>query len=183
MTLSADHNAADADAADAARADRPGGGSLPAVGAPAPGFALVNQHGEPVTLTDLRGTPVVLVFFPWAFSRVCGDELRELRDALDAADSPFAGRDVRLMAVSVDSRFALRALAEAEALPFDLLSDVWPHGAVARRYGVFDDERGSARRGSFVIDADGVLRARILSDATHPRSMDEYRRALASLDA
>ncbi|GGC95229.1 peroxiredoxin [Tersicoccus solisilvae] len=177
--------AAEPDAADAARAGRPGDGfaSLPDVGAPAPGFALANQHGEPVVLTDLRGTPVVLVFFPWAFSRVCGDELRELRDALDVADSPFAGRDVRLMAVSVDSKFALRALAEAEALPFDLLSDVWPHGEVARRYGVFDDERGSARRGSFVIDADGVLRARLLSDATHPRSMDEYRRALASLDA
>lgn len=153
--------------------------SLPRIGRPAPGFTLVNQHGEPVALAGLRGGPVVLVFFPWAFSRVCGDELRQLRDGFGGDD----GRSVRLLAVSVDSKFTLRALAEAEALPFDLLSDVWPHGEVARRYGVFDEDRGAARRGSFVIDADGVLRARILSGTTEPRSLDEYRSALASLDA
>lgn len=153
--------------------------ALPTVGAPAPEFVLVNQHGEPVALTDLRGSPVVLVFFPWAFSRVCDGELRDLRDGF----ATIAGPDVRLLGISIDSKFSLRAFAEAEALTFDLLSDAWPHGETARRYGVFDEERGAARRGSFVIDPDGVLRARILSAVNDPRSLDEYRRALASLDA
>lgn len=149
------------------------------IGAPAPAFALANQHGEPVSLDGLRGRTVVLVFFPWAFSRVCDGELEDLRDGF----ATVAGPDVRLLAISIDSRFALRALADAEGLTFDLLSDAWPHGEVARHYGVFDDERGAARRGSFIIDAHGVLRARILSGTNDPRSLDEYRRALASLDA
>ena len=117
----------------------------------APDFATRNQHGQPVSLTDLRGRPAVVVFYPWAFSDICTGELSGLRDA--AAEFEAAG--ARLVAISCDAMFTLRVYAETEDLPFDLLTDHWPHGAIARAYGVFDEEAGCALRGSFVLDPDG----------------------------
>ena len=101
----------------------------------------------------LRGTPTVLVFYPWAFSGICRGELAAIRDDHDR----FAEHGVRVAALSCDAMFTLRAYAEAENIEFDLLSDHWPHGLIARAYGIFDEVAGCALRATFVLDADGVL--------------------------
>lgn len=147
-------------------------------GVPAPGFALVNQFGQTIRLSDLvGGKPVALVFFPLAFSRVCQGELCELRDNI----AVFRDAGVELVGVSVDSKHTLRAWAEAEAYEFQLLADFWPHGAVASAFGAFDDEKGTAERATFVIGADGVIRASFASPRGEARSLGQYRAALESL--
>ncbi len=124
-----------------------------AVGDVVPEFSTRNQHGESVGPADLRGRPAVVVFFPWAHSNICGGELRQLRD-----DQDFYGSlDVRLLTVSCDAMFTLRAYADAEGFTFDLLSDHWPHGAIAEAFGVFDDRAGCSLRGTFLLDADGRI--------------------------
>src|SRR5260370_40038193 len=110
----------------------------------APGFELKDQHGSPVTLSGLRGKNVVLVFYPLAFSGVCSGELCEMRDSFPEAHR----EDVEALTVSVDSGYAHRAWAEKESYEFGLLSDFWPHGAVAESYGVFDEQLGVATRGT-----------------------------------
>jgi len=151
----------------------------PAVGALAPDFTLADTHGSPVTLSALRGSPVVVVFVPFAFSGICTSELCELRDNLGA----FEDAGARVLVVSCDPAPAQRAWAEQEGYRFDLLSDFWPHGEVARAYGVFDDERGRALRGSFLVDADGVLRWSVVNPAGQARDLGAYRAALAALTA
>ncbi|GAA1953475.1 peroxiredoxin [Agromyces allii] len=150
---------------------------LPA-GAPAPDFELADHLGRAVRLSELRrASPVVLVFFPLAFSRTCEGELCALRDDLEV----FAEAGVQLVGVSVDSKFALRAWAEEQGYTFPLLSDFWPHGEVARAYDAFLDERGYAARATFVIDVDGVIRGSFATPPGEPRSLDQYREALATL--
>lgn len=150
---------------------------MPRPGDLAPEFVLPDVHGTPVSLAALRGTPVALVFLPFAFSRVCGSEVQALRDNI--ADFESAG--VRLLGVTCDTVFALRLWAESEGLGFDLLSDFWPHGAAAGAYGVFDAEAGVPRRGNFLIDGDGLVRWRTLSPPGTARDLGEYRAALAAL--
>jgi mycoredoxin-dependent peroxiredoxin len=149
----------------------------PAVGEEAPDFTLVNQFGEEVTLSALRGRPAVVVFFPFAFSGICTGELCEIRDNI----ALFAGLDARVLAVSVDSKFALRAWADQQGYDFDLLADFWPHGAAARAYGVFDEESGMAVRGTFILDADGVVRYGVVNPRGQARDFEAYRQALAEL--
>ncbi|KAE8765163.1 redoxin domain-containing protein [Georgenia thermotolerans] len=148
-----------------------------APGRAAPDFELPDTHGTPVRLSALRGTPVTLVFFPFVFSGICTSELCELRDNL----ADFTARGVRLLGVSTDAMFAQRAWAEAEGFGFDLLSDFWPHGAVARAYGVLDEGSGHALRGSFLIDADGVVRWSVVNPRGQARDLAAYRAALDSL--
>lgn len=148
----------------------------PALGEPAPGFELRNQHGEPVRLGALC-TAVVLVFYPFAFSRVCTDELDQLQENLDE----FRRRDVKVLAVSVDHKYALRTYAEKRGYDFDLLADFWPHGEVAGRYGVLDTSDGYARRASFFIDSTGILRSRIDAPLGQARLFEDYRAALRDL--
>jgi mycoredoxin-dependent peroxiredoxin len=149
------------------------------VGQEAPDFELKNQHGEPVRLSSFRGTKnVVLVFYPLAFSGVCTTELYALRD-----DFPDITRaDVELLTVSVDSTYVLRKWADTENFGFALLSDFWPHGGVASLYGVFDTDRGLARRGTFVIDKSGVVRWKVINPILEAREITEYQKALAELD-
>lgn len=147
------------------------------VGRPAPDFELKDQHGTPVRLADLRGKKVVLVFYPLAFTGVCHGEMNAIRDEL----VPSVPDDVQVLAVSVDSMFSLRAWADQEGFTFPMLSDFWPHGAVARAYGVFDEERGVALRGTFIIDAEGVVRWTVVNDIGTARDVEEYRKALARL--
>jgi mycoredoxin-dependent peroxiredoxin len=154
-----------------------GGGTVPAVGTLAPDFELLNQFGEPVRLSSLRGRSVVLVFYPFAFSGVCTGELCELQDNL----SLFEDADAVLLGISVDSKFAQRAYAQKEGYGFDLLADFWPHGAVAAQYGVFDAESGMAKRGTFIIDASGVVRYVVVNPRGQARDFAEYRAALAGL--
>ena len=149
----------------------------PSAGDPAPDLTLPDTHGTPVTLTGLRGTPVPLVFFPFAFSGICGTELCELRDNLAAFDD--AG--VRLLGVSCDPVHTLRAWQEVEGFGFDLLSDFWPHGAAAQAYGVFRETNGAAGRGSFLVDASGTVRWAVVNHPGQARDLGAYRTALASL--
>lgn len=152
--------------------------AVPAVGGAAPDFELVNQYGEPVRLSSFRGRNVVLVFYPFAFSGICTGELCELRDNL----ALFEDANATVLAVSVDSKFSLRAYAAQEQYSFDLLADFWPHGAVASLYGVFDADSGMARRGTFIIDAGGTIRYSVVNPRGQARDLGEYRTALAGLD-
>ncbi|MBG6180193.1 peroxiredoxin [Arthrobacter sp. CAN_A1] len=152
---------------------------LPTIGEPAPDFELANQFGEPVRLSDLRGSSVALVFYPFAFSGVCTGELCELRDNLALFDDD----GVRLLAVSVDSKYTLRAYAQDQGFTFDLLADFWPHGDVAARYGAFDTTRGYAERATYLIDAEGIIAAIFRTPLGEPRHLDDYRVALAALRA
>ena len=147
---------------------------MPEVGQPAPDFTARNQHGQQVTRAGLLGAPVVLVFYPWAFSGICTSELCALRDDL----AQFTAVDARVLAISCDPMFALRAFSEAEGLSFDLLSDHWPHGGIAQSYGVFDPELGVARRGSFVLDAEGTITWSILTGLGEARSIADHLQAL-----
>lgn len=152
-------------------------GTVPAVGEPAPDFELVNQFGEPVRLSGLRGQTVVVVFFPFAFSGICTGELCEIRDNL----AIFEDAGATVLGISVDSKFAQRAYAEKEGYAFDLLADFWPHGAAATEYGVFDSESGMAKRGTFIIDANGIVRYVVVNPRGQARDFAEYRVALAGL--
>ncbi|GGK86330.1 peroxiredoxin [Salinibacterium xinjiangense] len=146
----------------------------------APDFELPNQFGEHVRLHDFRGRkPVALVFFPLAFSSTCTTELCDLRDNL----ALFKNEQVELIGISVDSKATLRAFADAEGYDFTLLADFWPHGSVAKEYGVFLEEKGFATRATFLIDIDGVIRATFVTAPGQARSMSEYTAALAGLHA
>ena len=146
----------------------------------APDFELANQFGEHVRLSDFRGVhPVALVFFPLAFSSTCTTELCELRDNI----ALFADSNVELLGISVDSKATLRAFAEAEGYDFTLLADFWPHGAIAKEYGVFLPEKGFANRASFLIDTRGIIRASFITAPGEARSLAAYRAALEELHA
>jgi peroxiredoxin len=148
------------------------------VGAQAPDFALRDQHNRLVRLSHFRGhANVLLVFYPWAFSAVCTGELHAIRDDLPA----FQNDNVQVLGLSVDSVFAQRCFGDREGLNFPLLSDFWPHGAVARAYGVFDEEVGVAVRGSFILDRAGVVRWHVLQGIPDARDATEYRTVLAGL--
>jgi mycoredoxin-dependent peroxiredoxin len=149
----------------------------PQIGEPAPEFELSSQYGERIRLSELRGRPVALVFFPLAFSGTCTSELCELRDNLGL----FAAAGVELVGVSVDSKASLRAWGEQERYDFTLLADFWPHGEVARRYGVFLEDRGYAARGTFVVDAEGILRDSFVSGPGEARPLARYRAALDAI--
>ncbi|MBA3233278.1 MAG: peroxiredoxin [Propionibacteriales bacterium] len=148
------------------------------VGDRAPDFTLQSQYGEPVTLSDFAGKQnVIVVFYPFAFSRVCTFELSEIRDNLpDLADDTTA-----VLAISCDHMFSLRAFAEQVQLEFSLLSDFWPHGAVSTAYGAFNAQLGCPVRATFIVDRVGVVRWQVETDSLQARSLDDYRKILAEL--
>ena len=147
------------------------------VGQQAPDFTLANQDGEQVTLSDLRGRKVVLVFYPFAFSGLCTDEWCAVRDRLGAF-----GDDTVLLGISTDPKHSLKAYKAAEALEYDLLSDFWPHGAVAESYGVFLPDRGMATRATFILDREGVVAWAVVGGTGDVRNPDDYRAAVAAID-
>lgn len=148
------------------------------VGSPAPDFALTDQHGATVKLADFRGQKaVLLVFYPYSFTGVCTSEMKALQRRIDS----FQTDSVQVLGVSCDSAFCQRAFAEEERLTFPVLSDHWPHGEAAQAYGVFDAELGAARRGTFVIDRDGIVRWSVLNPIPDARSTEQYVEALAAL--
>ncbi|WP_286276731.1 peroxiredoxin [Naasia aerilata] len=148
------------------------------IGDEAPDFELANQFGEHVRLSSYRGrSAVALVFFPLAFSRTCSREFEELRDNAEV----FAEAGVEVVGISVDSKHTLRAWWSAEGLGMPLLADFWPHGEVARRYGVFREDTGTASRTTVVIDRAGVVRSVFSSAPGEPRPFSAYRAALAAL--
>jgi peroxiredoxin len=144
----------------------------------APDFVLPNQFGEKVQLSEFRGKKAVaLVFFPLAFTGTCTGELCELRDNL----AMFQDGSVELLGISVDSKATLRAWADVEGYTFDLLADFWPHGGVAKEYGVFLEEKGFANRATFIIDVEGIIRASFITAPGEARSIDAYKAALEEL--
>ena len=148
------------------------------VGAVAPDFTLRDYNNEEVTLSSFRGDKaVLLVFYPAAFTGICTGELCAVRDDIDS----FQNDDVQVMAVSVDSIYALKTYAERESYTFPILSDFWPHGEVAMRYGVFNDVAGFANRGTFLIDVDGVVRFAEMNEPGQGRDSDDWLAAIVAL--
>ena len=123
-------------------------------GTPAPDFNLPSTPDQKVSLSDFRGRPVVLAFYPADWSPVCGDQMALYNEIL----SEFHEFDAQLLGVSVDGPWCHAAFARDRKLHFPLLSDFEPKGEVARRYGVYRDHDGFSERALFVIDADGVIR-------------------------
>jgi mycoredoxin-dependent peroxiredoxin len=149
-----------------------------AIGDEAPDFTLNDQTRTPVSLSSFRGQKhVLLVFYPLAFSGVCTGELCSLRDSIDS----FRSDEVETLAISVDSSAATAAFAAKEGYEFPLLSDFWPHGAVADQYGVFDAEKGLAMRGTFLVDKQGIVRFAETNAIPDARDQQRWRSALAEL--
>ncbi len=150
----------------------------PKVGSVAPDFTLKDQDNTEVTLSSLRGVaPVLLVFYPFAFSRICTGELRELRDGL----ASYTAAGVEVMAISTDPTYALKAYAEQDGYRFTLLSDFWPHGAASLDYGVFNDKAGMAVRGTFLIDVEGAVTFAEVNGPGEPRDQSSWLRAVEAL--
>ena len=147
------------------------------VGDLAPDFEIKDQHGQLVKLSSFRGDKnVVITFYPYSFTGTCTGELCALRDDLGS----FQNEKVQLLAISCDSQFSQRVYAEKERYTFPVLSDFWPHGAVAKAYGVFNEKKGTAFRGSFIIDKAGVIQF-ALDNGMDARNHEDYKTALASL--
>ncbi|NMO92341.1 peroxiredoxin [Actinomycetospora sp. TBRC 11914] len=150
------------------------------VGQKAPGFTLKNQDGAEVSLSDFAGKQaVLLVFYPFAFSGICTGELCSARDDIGA----FQNDDVQLLGISVDTTWSLKAWANQEGYSFPLLSDFWPHGAVAESYGVFSSDLGFAFRGTFLIDKDGVVRFAEHNGPGDARNQQSWKDAIEELKA
>lgn len=153
-------------------------GSTIQVGDEAPDFTLRDQNNEEVTLSSFRGNSAVLViFYPLAFTGICTGELCAVRDDL----STFQNDDVQTLTISVDSPFAHKIFSEREGYEFPLLADFWPHGAVAQRYGVFNEQAGFANRGTFLVDKDGIVRFAEVNGPGEGRDPDGWRAAIKSL--
>ena len=142
-----------------------------AVGALAPDFLLKDQNNQDVRLSDFRARrPVLLVFYPLAFTSVCEGELHALSSVSSA----------QVLTVSVDSVYVHKVWAMREGFSFPLLADFWPHGAVASSYGVFNEARGYAERGTFLVDLGGVVRFASSVGASVARDESVWRAALAA---
>jgi peroxiredoxin len=147
-------------------------------GQAAPDFALKDQTGEERSLASYRGQPVLVVFYPFTFTGVCEGELCRLRDDYGT----FEDAGVQVLAISCDTRHAQRVWAEQQGWTFPVLSDFWPHGEVAKAYGVFNEALGCANRATFLIDADGNVADTFASDELGtPREPERYAEALAKL--
>ena len=150
------------------------------VGSKAPDFTLTNQDRQPVKLSEQKGQPVVLAFFPAAFSSVCTKELCTFRDSMARLNSAKA----QVYGVSVDTFFTLKAFQDAQGYNFPLLSDF--NKEVIKDYGVFNEDmiglKGIAKRAVFVIDKDGIVRHKeVLDDARNEPNYDAVFKSLASL--
>ncbi len=124
-------------------------------GTPAPDFTLHTTPDQTVSLSDFKGQPVVLVFYPADFSPVCGDQLALYNQVLPTFRK--YGGDVQLLGISVDGVWCHQAYAHDRKLKFPLLSDFHPTGATAKTYGVYDDTTGTTKRALFVIDTEGNI--------------------------
>ena len=147
--------------------------SVPAIGQMAPDFTLPSTSGGKLTLSALRGKPVLLAFFPLAFSGTCTAELCDMRDHHEQ----FADRGVVVLPISVDSTYALKEYKAKHAMKLDLLSDF--KREISRRYGVLIEDRFYSNRAYFLIDAEGILRwAHVEENPSHRRDDAELLRAI-----
>ncbi len=149
------------------------------IGQSAPEFSLKDQSGATVSLSDYKGRQAVaLVFYPFTFTGVCEGELCRLRDDY----SEFTDAGVQVLACSCDSAFAQKQWATQQGYQFPVLSDFWPHGEVAKAYGVFNEALGCANRATFLIDKDGIVVDTFASpDLGTAREATRYTEALAKV--
>ena len=148
------------------------------VGTPAPDFTLRDQNRQEVTLSDFRDTKnVLLVFFPLAFTGICQGELGEVRDHLP----DYENDDTQTLAISVGPPPTHKIWATQSGFLFPVLSDFWPHGAVAQAYGVFNDDAGFSNRGTFVVDRSGIIRFAEMNGPGEPRDQSLWIEALAAV--
>lgn len=148
------------------------------VGSQAPDFTLKDHNGHEVTLSSFRGKKnVLVVFYPFAFSGICTGELCQVRDELPR----YQNDDVQVLAISIDSPFTLKAYADKEGYQYPLLADFWPHGKVAREYGVFNDAVGMAVRGTFLVDREGIVRFAEANSPGDARDQSRWQKAIAEV--
>ena len=148
-------------------------------GTPAPEFTLPVTPDQQVSLSDFRGRPVILAFYPADWSPVCGDQLSLYNEIL----SEFHKHHAELLAISVDGAWCHGAYAGQRKLHFPLLSDFEPKGAVARSFGVYRDKEGIAERALFVIDGAGIIRWSFVSPLGINPGADGILEALDNLGA
>ena len=148
------------------------------VGDEAPDFELPDQDRRPVWLSSFRGAQnVVLVFYPLALTPICQGELCAVRDSIADFDSD----DVQTLAISCDSGPTHAKWAAEQGYAFPLLADFWPHGEVARSYGVLDEASGLALRGTFIVDKQGKVAYKVVHGIPDARDLEEYKAVLARL--
>lgn len=148
------------------------------VGDVAPDFELPDQDRRPVRLSSFRGVKhVLVVFYPLSFTNTCEGELCALRDDI----ASFRGDHVETLAISVDSTAVHARVARELGTDLPILADFWPHGDVARAYGVLDEGAGVALRGTFLVDREGIVRFREVNAVPEARDQERWRDALAAL--
>ena len=148
------------------------------VGQPAPAFELPDQEGNPLTLADLAGSKSLIVFIPFPFTGICDGEVCLIRDDLGT----LGDLDARVIVVTCHARPTNARWATEHGIDFPVLSDFWPHGEVARAYGVFDESKGVATRTTFVLDGEGIVRRVIASGSLGTaREHHTYATALAAV--
>jgi peroxiredoxin len=146
-----------------------------AVGTAAPAFELLDQNRNTVSLDSLKGRKTLVVFIPFPFTGICDGEACELRDRM-AALNEF---DVNVVVITAHAVPVTIKWAVDNGFEFPVLSDYWPHGAVAQAYDVFNADRGVAYRATFLLDVDGVVIDVIETDSLGtPREFEAYRAAL-----
>jgi peroxiredoxin len=140
------------------------------VGDAAPDFTLPSTVGEKVSLSDYRGKKnVLLMFYPLDFSPVCSAENKQCAEILPSKGSG----DVQVLGISVDSLWAHKAFAAENGIPYPLLADFHPKGDVARKYGVFLEDKGIAARTAFIIGKDGKIKEIVASDVPVARDIEK----------
>src|SRR6202789_3367471 len=148
-------------------------------GAKAPDFSLSVAPDQKVTLSELRGKPVILAFYPADWSPVCGDQMALYNEVLPE----FKNYGAQMVGISVDGAWGHAAYAPAKNLRFPLLPDFEPKGAVSRAYGAYLQEAGFSERALFVIDKDGVITWSYLSPVGVNPGADGILTALEELGA
>jgi peroxiredoxin len=151
--------------------------ALPA-GTTAPDFSLHATPDQKISLSDFRGRPVILAFYPADWSPVCGDQMALYNEILEE----FKRFNAELVGISVDGVWCHLAFAEHRRLHFPLLADFEPKGSVSRQYGVYRANDGTSERALFVIDATGVIRWSYVSPVGVNPGADGILRALETLE-
>ncbi len=148
------------------------------IGQPAPAFELVDQTRSLVSLESLLGKKSLIKFVPFPFTRVCEGEVCEVRDNLTS----LTDLDTNIVVVTCDTVPSNTRWATELGVSFPILSDFWPHGAVAQAYGCFNEAIGVAMRSTFVLDEDGIVRDIVATPVLREaRSMAAYHESLASI--
>jgi peroxiredoxin len=146
-------------------------------GTPAPNFALHSTPDQTLSLSELRGRPVVLVFYPADWSPVCGDQLSLYNELLPE----FSEFGAQIVGISVDGVWCHLAFKNDRKLRMSLLADFEPKGAVARSYGVYDEKTGETERALFVIDSEGIIQWSYVSPVGINPGADGILKALGSI--